>query len=133
MLKRSVRKVTYWATCNLDFILNVRDELYNSLGFAGRQLNVNELSNAALLEIFYSLRKLRLETGLISLNVEENFLNNFNQFSANRGRNGIIFIIRGFSFIIIYTNQGVYLLNSHSRDGGGFTSPVRIYETGLFM
>ena len=62
-------------------------------------------------------------TGPFTLNDREHFLQASKQFNLNFPRSGLLFIVSGFSFSIIY--DGIYLFDSHNTDDNGFASPSR--------
>ena len=71
-----------------------------------------------------SIIKTNLETGLMTESLGGQFLQNNNYFNANSSGNGIIFIMRGFSFAVIWSEKRYYLFDSHSKDINGFPSPI---------
>ena len=74
--------------------------------------------------IVISIIKTNLETGLMTGSLGGQLLQNNNHFNANSSVNGIIFIMAGFSFAVIWSENGCYLFDSHSRDINGFPSPI---------
>ena len=62
-----IKKVRYWSTWDMDYILTARNSLYSSLGFRSQLLNVDELSDSICIEsIMISIIKTNLETGLMT-------------------------------------------------------------------
>ena len=62
-----IKKVCYWSTWDMDYILTARNSLYSSLGFRSQLLNVDELSDSICIEsIMISIIKTNLETGLMT-------------------------------------------------------------------
>ena len=119
------RKVYYWTAWDLDYILNAGDALYNSVGLIGQALDVDRLPETVSFENFrIPVCKTHLQDGLITKNESENFLQVSEYFNSNPSRSGLIFIIDGFTFAIIYSDRGVYVFDSHSRDENGFASPT---------
>ena len=59
-----------------------------------------------------SITKTNLETDLMTGSLGGNFLQNNNHFNANSSGNGIIFIMAGFSFAVIWSENGCYLFDS---------------------
>ena len=57
-----------------------------------------------------SIIKTNLVTGLMTQSLGEQFLQNNNHFNANSSGNGIIFIMAGFSFAVICSENGCYCL-----------------------
>ena len=65
-----IKKVRYWSTWDMDYILTARDSLYSSLGFRSQLLSVDELSDSICIEnIMISIIKTNLETGLMMVNL----------------------------------------------------------------
>ena len=88
-------------------------------------LSVDELSGLIPIEnILISITKTNLETGLMTRSQREQFLQNSNQFDANSFGSGIIFIIGGLSFAVIWSEKAYYLFDSHGRDINRLQSPV---------
>ena len=109
----------------MDYILTAGNSLYSSLGFRSQLLSVDELLDSICIEnIVISIIKANLETGLMTRSLGGQFLQNNNHFNANSSGNGIIFIMAGFSFAVIWSESGCYLFDSHSRDINGFPSPI---------
>ena len=109
----------------MDCILTAGNSLYSSLGFRLQLLSVDELPDSICIEnIVISIIKTNLETGLMTRSLGGQFLPNNNHFNANSSGNGIIFIMAGFSFAVIWSENGCYLFDSHSRDINGFPSPI---------
>ena len=62
-----IKKVRYWSTWDMDYILTARNSLYSSLGFRSQLLNVDELSDLICIEsIMISIIKTNLETDLMT-------------------------------------------------------------------
>ena len=117
-----IKKVCYW---DMDYILTGGNSLYSSLGFRSQLLSVDELPNSIYISnIVMSIIKTNLETDLMTGSLGGQFLQNNNHFNANSSGNGIIFITAGFSFAVIWSHNGCYLFDSHSRDINGFPSPI---------
>ena len=109
----------------MDYILTAGNSLYSNFGFRSQLLNVDELPGSICIEnTVISIIKTNLETGLMTRSLRGRFLQNNNHFNANSSGNGIIFIMAGFSFAVIWSENGCYLFDSHSRDINGFLSPI---------
>ena len=67
-----------------------------------------------------SIIKTNLETGLMTESLGGQFLQNNNYFNANSSGNGIIFIMRGFSFAVIWSEKGVICLILIAKISMGF-------------
>ena len=118
------RKACHWTTWDLDYILNMGDALYNRVGLIGQMLPADRLPDIVSFEGFnIQIHKAHLQDGLLR-RTNESFLQISDHFNSNSGRSGMIFIIGGFTFSIIYTSAGVYVFDSHSRDDNGFPSPT---------
>ena len=73
-------------------------------------LSADELPYAICIEsIVISIIKTNIETGLITGSLGRQFLQNNNHFNADSSGNGRIFIIAGFSFAVIWSENGCYL------------------------
>ena len=108
----------------MDYILTAGNRLYSSLGFRSQLLSVDELPDSICIEkTVISIIKTNLETGLMTRSLGGQFLQNNNHFNVNGSGNGIIYIMSGFSFAVIWSENGCYLFDSHSRDINGFPSP----------
>ena len=120
-----IENVCYWSTWDMDYILTAGNSLYSSLGFRSQLLSIDELPDSICIEnVVISIIKTNLETGLMTGSLEGQFLQNNNHFNKNSSDNGIIFIMAGFSFAVIWSENGCYFFDSHSRDINGFPSPV---------
>ena len=109
----------------MGYILTAGNRLYSSLGFRSQLLSVDELPDLIRIKnIVISYIKTNPETGLITWSLGGQFLQNNCHFNANSSGNGIIFIMAGFSFAVIWSENGCYFFDSHSRDINGFPSPV---------
>ena len=108
----------------MDYILTAGNRLYSSLGFRSQLLSADELPDSICIEkTVISIIKTNLETGLMTRSLGGQFLQNNNHFNVNGSGNGIIYIMAGFSFAVIWSENGCYLFDSHSRDINGFPSP----------
>ena len=97
-----IKKVRYWSTWDMDYILTAGNSLYSSLGFRSQLLSVDEPPDSICIEnIVTSIIKTNLEIGLMTRSLGGQFLQNNNHFNANSSGNGIIFIMAGFSFAVI--------------------------------
>ena len=97
-----IKKVRYWSTWDMDYILTAGNSLYSSLGFRSQLLSVDEPSDSICIEnIVTSIIKTNLEIGLMTRSLGGQFLQNNNHFNANSSGNGIIFIMASFSFAVI--------------------------------
>ena len=109
----------------MDYKLTAGNSLYSSLGFRPQWSSVDELPDSICIEnIFISIIKTNDEAGLITRSLGGQFFQNNNHFNSNSLSNGIIFIKTGFSFAVIWSENGCYLFHSHSRDINGFPSPI---------
>ena len=118
------RKACHWASRDLDYVLNMGDALYKDIGLYGVALEFEELPNTIMIEnVRIPVRKTYLETGLLRRSANETFLCVTDYFNLHPNKSGLIFLIGGFSFLIIYTTGAVYVFDSHSRDRNGFASP----------
>ena len=113
-----VKRVCLWKSWELDFILSQGNDLYRSLGH-DRYLSFEDLpdficyeNNAMFIE------RIKTEEGLFQHNVASSILSTSYDRSDQRG-NGLIFVISGFMFSLIWDNSSVYLFDSHSRDKNG--------------
>ena len=112
-----IKKVRYWSTWDMDYILTAAYSLYSNLGFRS-QLLMN--CPIRFVSIVISIIKTNLETGSMTESLGRRFLQNNNHFNANNSGNGIIFIMGGFSFAVTRSENWCYLFDSHSRDINGF-------------
>ena len=117
-----IKKVRYWSTWDIDYILTAENSLHSSLRLWSQLSSVDELPDSICIVI--SIIKTNLETGLMAGRLGGQFLQNINHFNANSSGNGIIFIVAGFSFAVIWSGNGCYLFDSHSIDINGFPSPI---------
>ena len=119
-----IKNVCHLTTLDMDYILITGNILYSTLGFRSQLLSVDELLGSIPIEkILISITKTNLETGLMTRSQREPFIQHNNQFNANSLESGVIFIIGGLSFAVIWIENVCYLLDSHSRDINGFPSP----------
>ena len=94
-----------------------------------------------------TVRLLSQQQGYISNNVINDFLKVSYQESLNTG-NGLLFFIYGYTFAIVWSKQGFFLLDSHSRSSEGFIAldgysilmkfisvyeVQKLYYTGIFV
>ena len=122
----SVKKVCYWRTYDLDYILREGTNLYKSWGYTNEYLSVNDLPTEVGIEnTIVKTEKLQNEVLLlISNQMDYNLLQRSRNSKLEDG-NGMICIIRGISFAILWDSSCVYIFDSHSRDALG-----RISENG---
>ena len=101
------------------------NSLYSSLGFRSQLLSVDELPDSVCIEnIVISIIKTNLETGLMTRSLGGTVFTEQQPLDANSSGNGVIFIMAGFTFAVIWSENGCYLFDSHSRDINGFPSPI---------
>ena len=113
-----IKNVRHKSTFDMDYIIIAGNSLYSSLGFWSKLLSVDKLPSLIPMEnILISITKTNLETGLMMRSQREQFLQNSNQFNANSLGSGIIFIIGGLSFAVIWSEN---VFDSHRKDINGF-------------
>ena len=62
-----IKKVRYWSTLDMDYILTAENSPYSSLGFTSQLLSVDELPDSICIEnIVISIINTNLETGLMT-------------------------------------------------------------------
>ena len=62
-----IKKVRYWNSWDMDYILTAGNNLYSSLGFRSKLLSIDELPDCICIEnIVISIVKTNLETGLMT-------------------------------------------------------------------
>ena len=111
-----IKKVRYWGTWDMGYILTAGNSLYSSLEFRSQLSSVDELPDLICIEnIVISIIKTNLETALMTGSLGGQFLQNNNHFNVNSSGNGIIFIMAGFSFANTLSENGCYLFDSNSR------------------
>ena len=120
-----IKKVRHWTNWDMDYMVIAGNSLFSTLGFRSQLLSVDKLPGLIPIEnILLSITKTNLGTGLMMRSQREQFLQNSNQFNANSLGSGIIFIIDGLSFAVIWSENAWYLFDSPSRDINGFQSLI---------
>ena len=71
-----------------------------------------------------SIIKTNLEACLMTGSLWGQFLQNNNYFNVSSSGNGIMFIMAGFSFAIVWNENACYFFDSHSKDINAFPSLI---------
>ena len=111
----AVKKVPYWNSSDLDYIIREGTNLYRNLGFTTQYLSVDDLPNVVVIEnqVIEVLKK-QNTVYLLSHNGSSE-LQRF--FADNSSQNhGAVCILDGISFSIIHSRPYYYLFDAHSRN-----------------
>ena len=116
-----VKKVSLWKSFDLDYVLDRGDEVYKQLNKKGFLLILDLPSVVAVEEHPFHVNMIHNETGFLSQN-NTGFISASCNSLLDTGT-GILFLINGFTFSIIWGKSTFNVFDSHSRDFEGFTSP----------
>ena len=123
-----IKNMSYWTSCDLDYILIKTDELFESISLF-RYLAPEDLPNELNVEgTNVAIEYVRLVTVEIFKN-QINFIQpSFLQFGDKS--NGIIFFVSQTPFSLLWNKKYFFLFDSHSRDEQGKVSP---HGTGILL
>ena len=133
----AIKKVSIWKYWDLDYILEHSDTLFVSLGIA-RALSMNELPTDVEIEK-HMLKIEMLDNSVGPLGQNSIFSEHVSMFDIG---NGLIFTTDGYCFSLIWSKNGVFLFDSHSRDSNGcFTdagssivlSFITLFDVGKYI
>lgn len=115
----AVKRVYHWSTRDLDYILTEGNRIYVGLGQTSSYLSVDELPHQISME-GQAIQMVPLVDigGVLSGDFFVNLLERIGYCG-----NGIIMIIAGYSFSMIWSNSSIHLFDSHAKDQNGFPSP----------
>ena len=117
----NIKKVSIWKTFDLDNVLNRGDQLYKTFNIT-EFLSIPDLPNEFVIEEHtFQVNLIYNETGLLSQNSIGFISKSYN--SLQDTGTGLIFLINGFTFSVIWSKSGFYVFDSHSRDSEGFQTP----------
>ena len=118
----SIKRVTVWTTCDLDYVLESGDQLYKSLNI-NNMLSVDDLPRNVKVEGYaLTATMLENENGIMNIIDDIDFLERSYRKVSDTG-NGLIFFINGYTFSLIWSKSAIFLCDSHSRNREGFLTP----------
>ena len=116
-----IRKVSLWNTNDLNYILDMGNSLYSKLNL-DRPLSINDLPssvNTGMCDIYVEM--LENETGCLSIHNQSNFLQDMRKKCVSG--DGLLFIIHGYTFSVLWNKRNYFLFDPHSRDEEGAIVP----------
>ena len=114
----TVKRVTVWTTCDLDYILENGVGLFKTRNI-NHALNVDELPQEVNVEgCLIRVTMLENGTGILNTVDQLNFLKVSHDEKLNTGI-AVIFFINGYTFAIIWSKSGYFLCDSHSENYEG--------------
>ena len=117
----NIKKVSMWKTFDLDNILNRGDQLYKTFNIT-EFLSIPDLPNEFVIEEHtFQVNLIYNATGMLSHNSIGFISNSYN--SLQDIGTGLLFLIDGFTFSVIWSKSGFYVFDSHSRDSESFQIP----------
>ena len=115
----AIKKARFWTTWELDYILNNGNSLYSRLGHTSDFLSIDDLPTSVNIHGYpVSARKVLEDCG----RVNSDFIVDVYQRNGGNVGNGMIVIIKGYSFSIIWSDTAIFLFDSHSRDSNAIPS-----------
>jgi len=112
----AVKNVSIWNTGDVNLVLYEGTKLYGSLGYTNQYLSVDDIRNQIFLENeVIQIQNLENTTHVLKDENNDSVLYTAHLSNSDQGH-GMLCIISGVSFSIIWGNSSVYLFDPHSRD-----------------
>jgi len=126
-----IKNISFWNALDLDLVLYEGTKLYGSLGYTNQYLSVDDLRNTITVENEI-IQIQNLENNIYQLTHANNYSVLHSSFATDSDKgHGMMCIISGVSFAIIWGNSAFYLFDPHSRsylfEGQNFNKRPGVY------